>query len=135
MRYRKRFPLILLIMFAAIVMLPCCASKGAQSQGDFPDYDTLSAWVASHVQPFESGDGIEAWYQAALTVQREAANDGYLVSAVITESPHAAGEYLVWCTALAGNDLYWWHPEDSTCSMLFSKEELGLAGEQTDEME
>jgi hypothetical protein len=130
MKYRRRIPVICLIIFAAIAILPCCTSQGASSPGDFPDYDTLSAWVASHTQPFESGSGIEAWYQAALSVQREAANDGYLVSAVITQSPYSAGEYMVWCTALAGNDLYWWHPEDSICSLLFTKEELGLADQQ-----
>jgi hypothetical protein len=135
MKFRRWLPVICLIILPAMVMLPCCTSRGASSQGDFPDYDTLSAWVAGHAQPFESGDGIEAWYQAALRVQREAASDGYLVSAVITQSPRTAGEYLVWCTALAGNDLYWWHPEDSECSLLFTKEELGIAGKQTGETE
>ena len=84
----------------------------------------LSAWVADHVQSFEPGSGAEAWYQAALTVQREAAGDGYLVSAVITAVSDSSDEYMVWCTAIAGGDLYWWHPEDSEPSLMFTAEEL-----------
>ena len=91
---------------------------------DFPDYDTLASWVENHVQHFEIGSGAAAWYKAALCIQREAANDGYLVSAVITGNPDAPDEYIVWCTALAEGDLYWWYPEDSECTQMFTAEEL-----------
>jgi len=91
---------------------------------DFPDYGTLAGWIENHVPPFEIGSGAVAWYNAALVIQREAANDGYLVSAVITGNPDAPDEYIVWCTALATGDLYWWHPEDSECTLMFTAEEL-----------
>ena len=94
------------------------------SLDDFPDSDTLTGWISDHTQQFESGGGMEAWYEAALTIQRQAAADGYLVSAVIVEKPGVDNMYLVWCTALADGALYWWHPEDSEPSLLFTADEL-----------
>ena len=105
------------------------SGRTVSSLTDFPDYETIASWVESHAQPFEPGSGAEAWYRAALNVQREAANDGYLVSAVITGNPDSADEYMVWCTALTAGDLYWWHPEDTEPLLMFTAEELGLEAE------
>ncbi|MFC2050372.1 hypothetical protein ACFLTN_04250 [Chloroflexota bacterium] len=109
------------LLLAAVVLAGCASKQACPLPDDFPDYDMLASWVESNAQPFESGSGWGAWYTAALTVQRQAAADGYLVSAVILEKPDSGGEYLVWCTAIAGGELYWWHPEDSVPVLWFSK--------------
>ena len=131
MKHFNWLPVGLIALLLASTLLGSCvfvkSGTGVYSTlGDFPDSETLASWVESHAQEFEPGGGAEAWYRAAIAVQREAANDGYLVSAVITGNPDFPGEYMVWCTALAGGDLYWWHPEDTECTLMFTSEELGL---------
>jgi len=76
---------------------------------DFPDYDTLSVWVKAHVQPIASS--LESWFSHALRVQEAGANDGYYVSAFIYASD---GYIFVLNSALVGDMLYAWDPEDST---------------------
>ena len=125
-----RWPLMIMTTLLLTTMgITGCFSGGLDNTGstaqDFPDYDTLASWVAENTQPFAEGDGAEAWYRAALDIQRAAAEDGYLVSAVITVSPGNPEEYLVWCTAMADGDLYWWYPEGSAPSIMFTAEELG----------
>jgi hypothetical protein len=118
------------ILLLLVLLLPGCFSanldtgQGQLTLSDFPDYETLAAWVQENAQPFEAGSGMGAWYAAALAVQRQAAADGYLVSAVLIDKPGAEGEYLVWCTAIAGGDLYWWHPEETECNLMFTAEAL-----------
>ena len=119
----------LAVIICAIILTAGCLDGTASSLTDFPDEATLAGWVESHAQPFEPGSGAGAWYQAALAVQREAASDGYLVSAVIAGSADSPDEYMVWCTALAGGDLYWWHPEETEPSLMFTGEELELEAE------
>ena len=125
-----RWPLIIVSTLLLITAgLTGCFIGGLDNMGstaqDFPDYDTLASWVGENTQPFEEGDGAEAWYRAALDTQRAASEDGYLVSAVITINPGNPEEYLVWCTSMADGDLYWWYPEDSELSIMFTAEELG----------
>lgn len=118
------------ILLLVVLLIPGCFSanvetgEGQCTLNDFPDYETLTAWVQDHAQSFEAGSGMGAWYAAALTVQRQAAADGYLVSAVVIDKPGTDGEYIVWCTALAGGDLYWWHPEETECNLMFTAEAL-----------
>ena len=121
-----RWPIIIatIILFAALVVTGCSSITGGANQ-DFPDYETLESWANSNTQPFEEGDGAEAWYNVALNVQRAASEDGYLVSAVITVNPGNTEEYLVWCTAMADGDLYWWYPEEGEPSIMFTAEEMG----------
>lgn len=123
---------LVVLVFAMTSASGCLFTESGRtgaSLTDFPDYETLANWVENHAQPFEPGSGAEAWYRVALTVQQEAANSGYLVSAVITGNSDSPDEYMVWCTALAGGDLYWWHPEDNEPSLMFTAEELGLETE------
>jgi hypothetical protein len=128
MKCSNRLLVWLAILLLVVTILPGCSlfkpGEGKCSLSDFPDYEMLSAWVKDHAQPFEAGSGMGAWYAAALAVQREAAEDGFLVSAVVIDKPGAEGEYIVWCTALAGGDLYWWHPEDTECNLMFTAEAL-----------
>lgn len=75
---------------------------------DFPDYSTLSDWVQSHLQPVASS--LESWFSHALRVQEAGANDGYYISAFI----YADEDYIyVLNSALVGDILYVWDPEDS----------------------
>jgi hypothetical protein len=127
---RLKWPIIIITtaLFSVVGLTGCFIGgfgNTASYASDFPDYDTLASWVDSNTQPFEEGDGAEAWYQAALDVQRAASEDGYLVSAVITVNPGNPEEYLVWCTAMADGDLYWWYPEEGKPSIMFTVEELG----------
>ena len=127
---RLRWPIIIItsVLLSAMGLTGCFVSSFSnmgKTAEDFPDYDTLASWVESNVQPFEEGDGAEAWYQAALDFQHAASEDGYLVSAVITVNPGNPEEYLVWCTAIADGDLYWWYPEEGEPSIMFTQEELG----------
>ncbi|MBM3149725.1 MAG: hypothetical protein FJ008_09225 [Chloroflexi bacterium] len=128
MKCSTRLLVWLAILLLVATILPGCSllkpGEGKCSLKDFPDYETLSAWVKSHPQSFKEGSGMGAWYAAALAVQREAAADGYLVSAAVIEKPGTEGEYLVWCTALADGSLYWWHPEESKCNLMFTAEAL-----------
>ena len=118
------------ILLLAVLLQTSCFSanvdtgEGQFTLSDFPDYETLAAWVQDNTQAFEAGSGMGAWYLAALTVQRQAAADGYLVSAVVIDKPGVDGEYIVWCTALAEGDLYWWHPEETECNLMFTAEAL-----------
>ena len=126
---RLRWPIIIItVVLFSVMGLTGCFAGGADGMGssakDFLDYDTLASWVESNTQPFTEGDGAEAWYQAALDVQRAASEDGYLVSAVITVNPGNPEEYLVWCTAMADGDLYWWYPEEGEPSIMFTAEEM-----------
>jgi hypothetical protein len=111
-----------------IMGLTGCSISGSSNMGkpagDFPDYDTLASWVESNTQPFEAGAGAGAWYRAALDVQHAAAEDGYLVSAVIIGSSSDPEGYVVWCTAIAGGDLYWWFPELGNPEILIKAEAL-----------
>ena len=125
-----RWPIIIItiVLFTSMGLTGCFISgfSGTGSSAeDFPDYDTLASWVESNTQSFEEGDGAEAWYKVALDVQRAASEDGYLVSAVITVNPGNPEEYLVWCTAMADGDLYWWYPEEGEPSIMFTAEEMG----------
>lgn len=127
---RLKWPIIIIItVLFSIVGLTGCFIGGLDNMGssveDFPDYDTLASWADGNTQPFEEGDGAETWYKAALDVQRAASEDGYLVSAVITVNPGNPEEYLVWCTAMADGDLYWWYPEEGEPSIMFTAEEMG----------
>lgn len=125
MKYYVRLSIGLIIILSAFTLTAGCSpGQGSSTAGDFPDYETLASWVEGHTQPFERGSGVEAWYQAALTIQREAALDSYLVSVTLIESPYAVGEYLVRCSALADGDLYWWFPEDQIPHLLFTAEQL-----------
>jgi len=126
---RLRWPIIIItVVLFSVMGLTSCFISGSDGMGssakDFPDYDTLASWVESNTQPFNEGDGAEAWYRAALDVQRAASEDGYLVSAVITVNPGNPEEYLVWCTAMADGDLYWWYPEEGEPSIMFTAEEM-----------
>ncbi|MFC2045790.1 hypothetical protein ACFLUH_03835 [Chloroflexota bacterium] len=130
MKHQKWLIIGLFLLCFTIALVSGCfivesGNTGASLQ-DFPDTETLSSWVENHVQPYEPGSGAEAWYKAALNIQREAASDGYLVSAVITGASESSDEYMVWCTAIAGGDLYWWHPEGTEPSLMFTAEELEL---------
>lgn len=127
---RLKWPIIIITIVLFTTMgLTGCFIGGFNGTGssveDFPDYDTLVSWVEGNTQSFEEGDGAEAWYKAALDVQQAASADGYLVSAVITVNPGNPEEYLVWCTAMADGNLYWWYPEEGEPSIMFTEEEMG----------
>ena len=121
-----RWPIIIITiaLFTTMGLTGCFNGTGSPAE-DFPDSDTLASWVDGNIQAFEEGDGAEAWYKAALDVQRAASEDGYLVSSVITVNPGNPEEYLVWCTAMADGDLYWWYPEEGEPSIMFTAEEMG----------
>jgi uncharacterized coiled-coil protein SlyX len=72
---------------------------------DFPDYNTLVAWVADNIQPAPSTYG--EWYSDALKIQLLAAEDGYYVSAcLVPDSLSDNGLPYVYNTALVGDTLY-----------------------------
>jgi len=126
---RLKWPIMIItIVLFTIMGLTGCSVSGSGNMGkpagDFPDYDTLASWVESNAQPFDAGAGAGAWYRAALGVQHAAAEDGYLVSAVITGSSSDPEGYVVWCTAIAGGDLYWWFPERGNPVLLLKAEAL-----------
>ena len=122
--FLRLFNGLIVIILAFSLAAGCSSGQGSTAVDDFPDYETLAGWVENHSQPFERGSGVEAWYQAALIIQREAARDNYLVSVTLIESPYTTGEYLVRCSAQAGGDLYWWFPEDQIPHLLFTAEQL-----------
>lgn len=75
---------------------------------DFDSYSELETFVLDNIQPYATT--ADRWYGSALKVQELAMEQGYLVSAVVEEFD--LGEYFVSNMAVAGNDLWWWDPED-----------------------
>jgi len=52
----------------------------------------------------------EQMYIDALDIQQNALEDGYIIS-VNVESDETGENYLVYCTAVVGDRLYWWQPD------------------------
>lgn len=75
---------------------------------DFPTLSFLRDWVQDHLQP--ETVYADDWYISALEVQREAAEDGYLVSACIEDRSGEGTDFLVYNMAMAGGSLFWWDP-------------------------
>jgi len=99
--------------------------KGVYSLGQFPSIAELTVWAQLHMIPCPSESAAER-YRAALKVQERAVQDGYMVSAVITPSPEDPELYIVWCTAFADGNLYWWNPADGIVHLFFTKDKLEL---------
>lgn len=75
---------------------------------DFESYSELEAFVRYNIQP--DTDTADKWYRAARKVQELAMEQGYLVSAAISDV--GDGYYLVFNLAVADDILWWWYPED-----------------------
>ena len=79
---------------------------------DFPNYQALSDWLNGNV--CEYTDTYGEWYSNALKMQLLAAQDGYYVSACFVPGGMTDSGYTyVYNTALVGDTLYLFDPEDT----------------------
>lgn len=78
--------------------------------GRFATLDELKKWARANVQsgPVQFAD---EWYLKAVKVQRAGLDEGYLISINIEYIPEA-DSYTVSCNAMAGDQLFWWDPEN-----------------------
>lgn len=74
---------------------------------DFENYSELEVFVHGNIQPYTTT--ADKWYRAALKMQKLAMEQGYLVSAAISDM--GGGNYVVFNMAVAGSILWWWDPE------------------------
>jgi hypothetical protein len=80
---------------------------------DFPNYKTLQAWVKENVQT-DTTIYADEYYSMALKMQLLAAEDGYFVSAcLVSNTITDDGYYYVYNTALVGDILYYFSPDDT----------------------
>jgi predicted nuclease with TOPRIM domain len=75
---------------------------------DFPSYSELEQFAEANIQPITST--ADKWYGSALKLQEIAMQNGYLVSAGISDAGNDT--YFIFNLAIAGSALYWWDPED-----------------------
>ena len=75
---------------------------------DFESYSELEAFVRDNIQPHTTT--ADNWYRSALKVQELAMEQGYLVSAGISDESYEG--FLVFNLAVADDNLWWWFPDD-----------------------
>jgi hypothetical protein len=97
------------------------ALEGICPAGDFSTVSELEDWAFGHLRRDTSF--VDDAYRAALKVQTAGLADGYVIS-VDVDYDQGSGLYYVTCCAVAGNDVYYWLPEESTWDGVAS---LGLA--------
>ena len=76
----------------------------------FKDTSELEGWLAKQPDPVRAANAGQL-YKHARDLQKAAAEDGYIISAVI-DGPDEEGYYYVWCSAvLADHSYYQWDPD------------------------
>ncbi|GEM_PF-2962823 len=80
---------------------------------DFPSFNALQQWLDDNVQT-DTGIYADDYYSMALKMQMLAAEDGYFVSAcLVLNDITDDGYYYIYNTALVGNTLYLFSPDDT----------------------
>ncbi len=78
---------------------------------DFKSVTELESWVRDHVQP--EGTYLDEDFRAALEIQSQGLEDGYLISVVFDEDDTDPEYGWIFCAALVNGVYYTWYPFDT----------------------
>jgi len=87
------------------------ASNKVYPPRDFSSLEELQNWIlANDVSDRPEATNAERWYSKALTIQEDALEDGYIVSADY-DWDEKGEEVFVCCVTIISGDIWYWDPE------------------------
>lgn len=89
---------------------------------EFSSLSELRNWLLQNdVSEKPVTETAELWYSVALELQKDALNDGYIIS-VDYDSNEDRDTWWVWCTTIINGDIWYWDPEEDEP---YQEEDLG----------